>query len=144
MTEKGPNGLSLNFQHDYITLKTPNGNFTVSWNGSKASGNLAYDRVSFNNLDKYTLQKSKETSMGDAMRSLLNPEVLTGLWSDWNKEVKVNDFTPGEKVRFIPVSLFAKKYPKGGEVKYVKKKNVFITLFDTNEVIGFDYTVLER
>ena len=27
--KKGPMGLSLNLQHDYITLKTPNGNYSA-------------------------------------------------------------------------------------------------------------------
>lgn len=42
--------LSLNEQHDYITLKTPNGNYTHSRFSSKASGKLAYHPTAFKNI----------------------------------------------------------------------------------------------
>jgi hypothetical protein len=135
---KGTNGLSLNEQHDFITLRTPNGNFTTSWNGAKASGKLAQNSKAFNALDKYVQTSS---NFGEAMRSLLDPKVLTSLWSDWNEEVKQNLFLPEDKVVFVP-GLFTKKYPKGGIVTQVAKKNVYIRLADTNQVIGFDYQYL--
>lgn len=138
---KGTNGLSLNEQHDFITLRTPNGNFTTSWNGAKASGKLARNSKAFNDLDKYIQTLSKTTSIGVAMRSLLDTKVLTSIWSDWNEEVKQNMFLPEDKVVFLP-GLFSKKFPKGGVVTKVATKNVFIRLSDTNEVCGFDYQCL--
>jgi len=78
------------------------------------------------------------------MESLLDPKVLTKLWPNWNDEVQKNDFKPTDKVKFIPTSLFAKKYPKGGVVKEVARKNVYISLADTGEVIGFDYLTLKK
>jgi hypothetical protein len=132
---KEKTGLSLNEQHDFITLRTPNGNFTTSWNGSKASGKLAQNSKAFEALDKYV---QSSANVGDAMRSLLDPKVLTSLWSDWNEEVKQNLFLPEDKVVFN-IGLLTKKYPKGGVVTQVARKNVYIRLADTNEVIGFDY-----
>lgn len=138
---KGTNGLSLNIQHDYITLKTPNGNFTTSWGGAKASGKLAKNQKAFNALDKY-VQSSE--NFGDAMKNLLKPEILTTLWSDWNAPVKKNDFVPGDVVKFESDSLFAKKYPNGGVVNSVSRVNVFIKLADCPGICGFDYKELVK
>ncbi len=82
-TTKKTNGLSLNTQHDFITLKTPNGNFTVSWRGTKASGKLALNKKAFDALDNYVQTESEKSSYGEAMNNLLKPEVITSLWSDW-------------------------------------------------------------
>jgi hypothetical protein len=141
-TEKGPNGLSLNIQRDYITLKTPNGNYTSSWGGAKASGKLALDGKAFRNIDTYVETERKNRPMGEVMRSLLDPNLLTSLYPNWNEEVKKNDFVKTDKVKFSKDTIFSKKYPKGGVVVDVRKKNVFIRLIDTNEVIGFDYQTL--
>lgn len=142
-TIKGKSGLSLNVQHDYITLKTPNGNYTSSWGGSKGSGKLAQDDKSFVAIDKYVETNKKKSSVGDVMKTLLDPKVLSSLWSNWNEEIKVNDFVPTDKVKFN-ITPFIKKYPRGGEVVKVAKKYVFIKLIDTNETIGFDYNVLVK
>ncbi len=138
-TTKGTNGLSLNVQHDYITLKTPNGNFTINWGGAKATGKLASHSTAFKNLDKYVQDfLNKGGNKGDAMNSLLNPEVLTSLWANWNDPVQENEFGIGDRVKFVP-SIFIKKYPNGGVVVSVKKKTVYIRLADVNEgVVGFD------
>lgn len=142
-TIKGKNGLSLNVQHDYITLKTPNGNFTTSWSGAKGSGKLAQDNTAFSNIDNYIQTKIKGSNLLDVMKTLLDPKVLSTLWSGWNDEIKKNDFKPTDKVKFN-ISAFTKKYPNGGVVVKVAKKYVFIRLADTNEVIGFDYNTLVR
>ena len=142
-TIKGKDGLSLNVQHDYITLKTPNGNYTISWNGAKGSGKLSLNDKDFDAIDKYVQTNRKNSSVGDVMKTLLDPKVLSTLWCDWNEEVKKNDFVPTDKVRFNS-NPFLKKYPKGGEVVKVAKKYVFIKLIDTNETIGFDYNTLVK
>ena len=140
---KGKNGLSLNIQHDYITLRTPNGNFTTSWSGAKASGKLAMNDKAFKAIDKYIQTKSKTSDFGSVMNTLLDPKVLSSLWSEWNEEVKTNDFVINDNVKFITNTIFATKYPNGGIVKSVSRKNVFITLVDgKQETIGFDYQVL--
>jgi len=142
---KGKNGLSLNIQHDYITLRTPNGNFTNSWGGAKASGKLAMDNKAFNAIDKFIQINSKNSNYKDVMVTLLDPKVISPLWSGWNEEVKKNDFQINDKVKFIPNCLFTKKYPNGGVVKKVSRKNVFITLLDgKKETIGFDFQFLTR
>lgn len=142
-TVKGTNGLSLNIQHDYLTLKTPNGNFTTSWGGAKASGKLAQNSKAFNALDNYVQTERKKSSVGEAMKNLLNPEILTSLWSDWNAEVKKNTFAPGDVVKFESGSLFEKKYPNGGIVQSVSRVNVFIRLSE-KDICGFDYQTLVK
>lgn len=140
-TIKGKNGLSLNVQHDYITLKTPNGNYTTSWGGARGTGKLAQDMKSFNDIDKYVETKRKTMNFLDVMKSLLDPKVLSSLWEGWNEEVKPNNFVITDKVKFI-IPTFIKKYPNGGTVVKVAKKYVYIRLSDTNEVIGFDYNTM--
>jgi len=142
-TLKGTNGLSLNIQHDYITLKTPNGNYTSSWGGAKASGKLAQDGKAFSAIDKYVQTKIKGSNYGDVMKTLLNPTVLSSLWPDWNQKVEDNTFLPNDKVKFNQ-PMFIKKYPNGGVVTKVARKYVFIRLTDKNEVIGFDYNILVK
>jgi len=141
---KGEQGLSLNVQRDYITLRTPNGNYTVSWSGSRASGKLAENRNAFDTIDNYVNSTKKTDTLGKVMESLLKPELLTKLWKDWNYEVKPNDFKHRDIVKFKTGSIFEKKFPNGGEVVDVKQKNVFIILSDTNELVGFDYQVLTK
>lgn len=142
-TIKGVKGLSLNVQHEYITLKTPNGNFTTSYRGARASGKLASNSTAFNALDKYVQTTMKKSNAGDAMKNLLDPKVLTSLWPNWNDKVQENLFLPNDKVKFNE-SLFIKKYPNGGVVTKVAKKYVYLKLADTNEVIGFDYNTLVK
>jgi len=87
-TEKSKSGLSsLNLQHEYITLKCPNGNFTTSFGGITASGALASNKEAFDKLDAHV--KNFTGNKGDAMRSLLNEELLTTLWPDWNKKTTI-------------------------------------------------------
>ena len=137
--------LSLNNQHDYITLKTPNGNYTLSWNGSKASGNLARHPNAFHKIDGYVQREHKQNNRtyGEIMNDLLNPTLLSTLWPEWDAEVPENNFGEGDTVMFKH-NLFLKKYPKGGKVKSVKRKTVYIHLFDINQVIGFDYQELVK
>ena len=132
--------LSLNDQHDYITLRTPNGNYTVSFGGAKASGKLASHPTAFNKIDKYVMGYN---TVGEAMKTLLNPDILSTLWAEWNEKVEENSFQVGDKVVFNH-NLFIKKYPNGGVVESVKRKTVYILLTDTNETVGFDYQFLTK
>jgi hypothetical protein len=138
---KGTNGLSINVQHDYITLRTPNGNFTTSWNGAKATGKLA--KEAFETIDKYVQEKMKTSTAGDAMEYLLDTKILSSLWKGWNQEIKPNLFILNDNVNFNE-PLFIKKYPKGGVVVKVSKKTVYIRLTGTTDVIGFDYQTLVK
>lgn len=132
--------LSLNNQHDYITLKTPNGNFTVSWGGYKASGKI---QSVFNSLVKYVETERKSRNLGEVMESLTNPSILSSIWPEWNSPVEPNLFLPTNKIMFTE-PLFLKKYPNGGVVKMVKRKTVYVLLTDTNQIIGFDYQTMKK
>ncbi len=135
------NPLSLNTQHDYITLRTPNGNFTTSWSKSKATGNLAKDTKSFVAIDEYV--KDFDGTVSDAMQSLTDPSVLSKLWPDWNKEVIENMIAVGDKVKFRARSPFIKKYSSDFyPVVKVARKYVYLKI--SKEVVGFDYTELEK
>jgi len=140
---KGKHGLSLNVQHDYITLRTPNGNYTSSWGGARASGKLAQSKNGFNNIDKYVETIKKEKVLIDVMKDLIKTEIISTLWSGWNEEIKKNDFASGNNVKFNN-SLLAKKYPNGGVVKNVARKYVYVHLVDGDSVCGFDYNTLEK
>ena len=48
--------LSLNVQHDYITLRTPNGNFTAGYSRFKASGGITNE--SFTKLMKFVEEQA--------------------------------------------------------------------------------------
>lgn len=138
--------LSINVQHDYITLRTPNGNYTTSWGGSKSSGKLASHRTAFNNIDKYVQKEMKTSKLIDVMTNLTIPSVLSTLWSEWNEVVTVNDFEPTQRVVFTN-DFFIKRYPNGGVVQSVSRKNVYIKLVDgkyAGQTIGFDYQTLKR
>jgi hypothetical protein len=132
--------LTINAQHDYLTLRTPNGNYTSSWSGAKASGKLGTHPTAFNNIDKFIENEKKTKSSLEAMKLLLDPKILSKLWKEWNETVKPNLFLAGDTAIFDPISIFSKKY-KGGVVTKVARKTVYLKLA-TNEVIGFDYQSL--
>lgn len=102
--------LKLNEQYDYITLKTPNGNFTMNRNGFKASGEIPMDV--FNKLTKYV--NNFKGTPGEAMKSLLDEKIMASIWPDFNK-VTTYDFKVGETV-------VVKDYPKYGSGKILELK----------------------
>lgn len=128
--------LSLNVQHEYITLRTPNGNFTTSYAGARASGKLAAHPTAFKNLDKYC--RDSDLNYQQIMETLLDPKVLSTLWNEWEEvQTKVS---VGDKVTFEN-KLFLKKYPQAGKVYSVKRKTAFVE-FPNGEKIGFDMSFL--
>lgn len=74
--------LSLNVQHDYITLRTPNGNFTAGYSRFKASGGITNE--SFTKLMKFVDPNGDLSGCIDNMRKLLNPKVLSKYFPDWD------------------------------------------------------------
>ena len=123
-TKKGPDGYSLNIQHDYITLKTPYGNYTTSYGGDKVSGLTTSLPNLLKRLHDYTGAKSAELgNYGLAMEDLMNnfttviPEVLT--------LGNTGKFEVGNIVKFSE-PLFIKKYP--GEYTVVEVKKTTVTL----------------
>ncbi len=136
----------LNIQHSYITLKLPTGNFTTSYSGAKASGQLAKMPGAFTALDRYVQNATKTKSVGDAMNDLLNPALLNQLVPGWDKPVIAETFIVGDKVAFKS-GLFAKKYPGTYEVKGTKGKYTYISVANkagNAEIVGFDSTELAK
>ena len=136
----------LNIQHNYITLKLPTGNFTTSYGGAKASGQLAKMPGAFQALDKYVQTAGKTKSFGEAMNDLLNPVLLNKLVPGWDKPVIAEVFVAGDKVVFKS-GAFAKKYPGTYDVRSQKGKYTYITVVNkvgVAENIGFDSTELTK
>lgn len=133
--------LSLNVQHEYITLKTPNGNFTTSYRGAKASGKLAAHPTAFKELDNYIhKQFDAKVTFGERMETLLDPKVLERFFPEWNNalpELKV-----GDKVKLT--DAFAKKYPHAGIIKQIKRKTAYLELPNERGLIGFDMAFMEK
>ena len=136
----------LNIQHNYITLKLPTGNFTTSYGGAKASGQLAKMPGAFQALDKYVQTAGKTKSFGEAMNDLLNPVLLNKLVPGWDKPVIAEVFVAGDKVVFKS-GAFAKKYPGTYDVRSQKGKYTYITVVNkvgVAENVGFDSTELTK
>lgn len=128
--------VSLNIQHDYITLKLPVGNFTTSYGGAKASGELAGMKGAFAALDKYVQERMKNKTAGEAMQELTNPELLDQLVPGWDKPTVV-EVNAGDTVKFTE-SIFTKKYPSEYEVHSVKNKYAYLKVPSTREKSGFE------
>jgi hypothetical protein len=116
--------LSLNVQHDYITLRTPNGNFTMSFGGYRASGKLASHPTAFNAIMKF-LKEHKGTNI-EQMTDLTKEEILSTLYPEWNASTSVN-YGVGDMVRFTSPH-FVKTYPATYKVLEMKMKKVIIDL----------------
>lgn len=132
----------LNIQKNYITLKLPTGNFTSSFSGAKASGQLVKMKGAFQALDNYVQTAIKTKSYGEAMNDLLNPTLLNKLVPGWDKPVVAETFTVGDKVTFKD-GLFSKKYPGTYDVRLQKGKYTYITVVNKLGVasnVGFDST----
>src|SRR6185369_6891930 len=104
-------GLSLNIQHDYITLRTPTGNYTSSYGGEKISGQLGMIPGAFTAINKYidTETKVNKRNFGEVMNDLLDPKLMDRLAPGWDKP-KTIDIAPTDKVKFSE-GIIAKKYP---------------------------------
>jgi hypothetical protein len=123
MKTKSP---KLKVTHDYITLSLPVGNYTVSFNGRKASGQLATMKGAFATLNKYVDQESKTKSYGEVMEQLTNIEVLNQVFPEWNQAKEVDTFKVGDFATFdTEATAFIKKYGNGPfEVVSVKPKYI--------------------
>lgn len=82
--------LSIIEQHDYMSLVTPNGRFTMSYGGEKASGFLAMPSETkfFDAMIKFVRAESVKPGMnfGKAFKKLEDEKKLTTLWPNWNKK----------------------------------------------------------
>jgi len=68
---------------------------------------------------------------------------VSGYTAERNSTVEPNLFLPTNKIVFTE-PFFSKRYPNGGVVKMVKRKNVYVHLTDTDETIGFDYQTMKK
>ena len=114
--------LSLNVQHEYITLRMPNGSFTASFSRFKGSGGL--DKDSFGRLIKF-VEESKSFLAG--MEMLLNPEVLTELFPSWDSSQKESPrFKVGDVVTTADDYIIKNFGATSGLVEKVTSKNVIV------------------
>jgi hypothetical protein len=111
--------LSLNVQYDYITLRTPNGNFTIGRNGEKAT---KMDGASFDALCKY-VRTSKKKNLQDTMETLLNPKTLSKYFPNWDEEPK--SYKIGQKVKFTDPYV-VKKFGSSATIVEVLRTNVVV------------------
>jgi hypothetical protein len=132
-------GLSLNVQYDYITLKTPNGNFTRSRYGSKSTGKMAAHPTAFRSIDNF-IDNENSTTLQASMERLLDPKTISKLFPEFDEEVP--QFSVGDTARYTG----GHKEFAGlvGEVKKVKIKNVFILFPGRTSAIGFDKSFVEK
>lgn len=133
--------LILNIQHEFISLKTPNGTFTTSYRGARASGKLASHPTAFHELDKFVQNLPKGSNYGQRMAELLNPKILEVMWPQWNEKKNVIEI--GDTVTFNE-PIFKKKYPNSGVVKSIKRNTAYVQFPDVNTHIGFDMSFLEK
>lgn len=120
---KHTNKLSLNVQYDYITLRTPNGNFTVGRYGGRKSSHM--DEKTFDNLCEYV--NSSKKSLGDTMENLLNPKILSKYFPNWDNEKK--SYKVGQTVKFTNPYV-VKNFGKEGIIHSILRSNVVVRFTD--------------
>ncbi len=136
---KSHKGLSLNVQFDYITLKTPNGNFTRSRYGSKSTGKLAAHPTAFRSIDNF-INDQKGMNLQESMERLLDPSVLSKLFPGFDEAIP--QISVGDSVRYEGgVKEFDGLV---GEVKSVKPKYAFIQFPGRSGAIGLDKSFLKK
>ncbi len=134
-----PANIKINSQHDYITIKMPVANFTVSRSGERASGPMPAEV--FNAfLARLAAFDKQGLNRGDAVAKLV--EEIPTIWPGY-ADVCTTVFNVGDKARVAPSSPFAKKYPTVGTVGKVAKKYVYLR-FETPGLVGFEKCYLEK
>lgn len=121
--------LSLNVQYDYITLRTPNGNFTIGRNGEKAT---KMDGASFDALCKY-VRTSKKKTLQDTMESLLNPKTLSKYFPNWEEEKSSKSYKVGQKVKFTNPQI-VKRFGSSATIVEVLRSNVVVQFTNKQRV----------
>lgn len=130
--------IKLNEQHDYMTIRMPNGNFTGSFSGFKASGGLVLDKTgAFDRMVKFVEDVSNGKTFGDRMRKLADEKVMSKIWPQWNTVVE-NPFGIGDKV----IMPFKPKYGTG-VITEIKKKNVVVQ-FPNQPIFSVSHELLEK
>lgn len=119
--------LSIIESHEYMSLVTPNGRFTMGYRGEKASGNLVNSKTTFDNLINFVNGKVKSDKLkfGEAFRMLADEKVIAALWPEWDV-VEVNPYKGDGTERVeMAIAKYTAKYGPGTIVE-VRKLNVFV------------------
>jgi hypothetical protein len=144
-TFKGEKGLSLNVQHDYITLKMPIGNYTYGRYGAKTSGQLVSMPGAFKAIDDYVYNKEDKRPLLDRFKELLKPKVMDKLVPGWDKP-KVVNISVGDNVLFAD-DFMAKRYPDKYKVELIKGKFAYLKVPKKGggtETVGFQLHSVEK
>jgi hypothetical protein len=131
--------LSLNVQHEYITLRTPNGNYTYSYSGS-ISGRLVEFPQAIKNIDNYikTELAKKQRNLGQIMEDLTNETLMTQLWPEWN----MAQAAPPAVGDMVIAPVFKKNNP--GRVMEIKRKNAYVRFPGDNFNTGIAFHHLQK
>lgn len=128
--------LSVNEQHEYITLRTPNGNFTTSYSGYKATGGI--DQVTFNKLVKFL--ETGTGSVGKKMEKLLNPTTLSKYFPNWDSAPKKPSYKKGDTITINESwmkNLLMKHYGTNvGIVEKINPKNLVVRMAGSRECVS--------
>lgn len=118
----------INTRKGGMSLVTPNGRFSMSYGGERASGYLAHPSQSkaFHNLINFVNAESKKEGMnnGKAFEKLADEKILTALWPDWNKSTE-NPFDIGQRVQ-MSIERYRPKYGLGSVVE-IRGKDVVVS-----------------
>lgn len=120
-TFKGKRGLSLNIQHDCLTLKMPTGNFTYNRSGTKASGQFAHMKGAFDALNKYVQTEGKNKTNAEVFKDLLNPDLMDKLVPGWDKPSAIDKSVGDNADRYDRLRSFFMVESVGVEKHTIKK-----------------------
>lgn len=120
---------SINNQHDYITLRTPYGNLTVSRYGAKVSGQLTQIPGLISRFDKFVGDHSTGENIGQRVERFMRE--FDTLVPEVGNLKPVATFKVGQKVKGAD-AIFRKEYPSVYEVLKVNPKTVVIRVTDSN------------
>ena len=136
MTKK--NKIRLVNNHDYMTIRTANGNFTGSWSGYKVSGRLAQDKTGvFDRLIKFADDPNNGKTFGERMEKLTDVKVLSKLWPEWDK-VYTNTISVNDRVRVTV------KPKMTGTVISSTEKECIVKWDKKGDKSRIDFTLLEK
>lgn len=124
---------SVNYQHDYITIKFPNGNFTLSRSGYKASGDI--NNNVFNGLMRYF--ETVEGNIREKIENLFSSGVISQIYPNWDVKIEY-DFKVDDEV-----VLNYKGQAHVGKIVKISKKNASVR-FETLGLVGVPFGMLAK
>lgn len=125
-----------------MSLVTPNGRFSMSYSGERASGYLAHASQSkaFHALINFVNAESVKEGMnnGKAFAMLADEKLLTTLWPEWNKSTE-NPFKSGQRVQ-MSMEKYRAKYGLG-TIAETKGKDV-IVVWDSGRRVQMSFDLI--